>query len=98
MFISLPHNHMGSVFFIVIANTVYHFIYVCLYLHSLYRGKVGLDVAEAQHLMEGLDWQGAIKDIRASVGWLRANGSQKVCLGSFWVFLLASFVGLLCSV
>ncbi|RWR89045.1 protein usf [Cinnamomum micranthum f. kanehirae] len=53
---------------------------------DLYRGKVGLDVAEAQHLMEGLDWQGAIKDIRASVGWLKANGSQKVgvtgyCMG-----------------
>lgn len=46
---------------------------------SLYRGKVGLDVAEAQHLMEGLDWQGAVKDIHASVNWLKANGSRKVC-------------------
>ena len=51
--------------------------------NSLYRGKVGLDVAEAQHLMEGLDWQGAVKDINASVNWLKANGSKKVlnCLG-----------------
>ncbi|KAL8031345.1 hypothetical protein ABFX02_13G018300 [Erythranthe guttata] len=53
---------------------------------DLYRGKVGLDVAEAQHLMEGLDWQGAVKDIEASVNWLKANGSQKVgvtgyCMG-----------------
>ncbi|KAF3323583.1 carboxymethylenebutenolidase [Carex littledalei] len=53
---------------------------------DLYRGKVGLDVAEAQHLMEGLDWQGAVKDIRASVNWLKANGSSKVgvtgyCMG-----------------
>lgn len=46
---------------------------------SLYRGKVGLDVAEAQHLMDGLDWQGAVKDISASVNWLKANGSKKVC-------------------
>ena len=46
---------------------------------SLYRGKVGLDVAEAQHLLDGLDWQGAVKDIRASVNWLKANGSKKVC-------------------
>ena len=46
---------------------------------SLYRGKVGLDVAEAQHLLGGLDWQGAVKDIRASVNWLKANGSKKVC-------------------
>lgn len=45
---------------------------------SLYRGKVGLDTAEAQHLMDGLDWPGAIKDIRASVNWLKANGSKKV--------------------
>ena len=53
---------------------------------SLYRGKVGLDTAEAQHLMDGLDWQGAVKDIRASVNWLKANGSKKVgvtgmCMG-----------------
>lgn len=53
---------------------------------DLYRGKVGLDVAEAQHLMDGLDWQGAVKDICASVNWLKANGSQKVgvtgyCMG-----------------
>lgn len=44
----------------------------------MYRGKVGLDVAEAQHLMEGLDWQGAVKDIQASVNWLKATGSPKV--------------------
>ncbi|KAG0464089.1 hypothetical protein HPP92_020158 [Vanilla planifolia] len=53
---------------------------------DLYRGKVGLDVAEAQHLMEGLDWSSAVKDIDASVKWLKANGSSKVgvtgfCLG-----------------
>ncbi|CAI9090122.1 OLC1v1024816C1 [Oldenlandia corymbosa var. corymbosa] len=53
---------------------------------DLYRGKVGLEVAEAQHLMDGLDWQGAVKDIEASVNWLKANGSKKVgvtgyCMG-----------------
>ncbi|XP_057515954.1 uncharacterized protein LOC130797370 [Amaranthus tricolor] len=53
---------------------------------DLYRGKVGLDAAEAQHLMDGLDWAGAIKDIEASVNWLKAKGSQKVgvtgyCMG-----------------
>lgn len=53
-------------------------ILLLLYWISLYRGKVGLDVAEAQHLMEGLDWQGAVKDISASVNWLKANGSPKV--------------------
>ena len=53
---------------------------------DLYRGKVALDAAEARHLMEGLDWQGAIKDIQASVKWLKENGSPKVgvtgyCMG-----------------
>ncbi|XAR68115.1 hypothetical protein NMG60_11003128 [Bertholletia excelsa] len=50
---------------------------------DLYRGKVGLEVAEAQHLMDGLDWQGAVKDIRASVNWLKANGSRKVGVTGF---------------
>ncbi|XP_042478845.1 protein usf-like [Macadamia integrifolia] len=50
---------------------------------DLYRGKVGLEVAEAQHLMDGLDWQGAVKDIHASVGWLKANGSKKVGVTGF---------------
>lgn len=38
-----------------------------------------MDTAEAQHLMSGLDWPGAVKDIHASVNWLKANGSEKVC-------------------
>ena len=46
---------------------------------SLYRGKVGLDAAEAQHLMESLDWPGAVKDIAESVKWLKETGSPKVC-------------------
>lgn len=50
---------------------------------DLYRGKVGLDVAEAQHLMDGLDWQGAVKDIQASANWLKANGSKKVGVTGF---------------
>ncbi|KAF3579170.1 hypothetical protein DY000_02029835 [Brassica cretica] len=53
---------------------------------DLYRGKVGLDAAEAKHLMDGLDWPGAVKDISDSVNWLKANGSKKVgvtgmCMG-----------------
>lgn len=49
----------------------------CLF-PSLYRGKVTLDVAEAEHLMTDLDWEGAVKDIRASINWLKENGSKKV--------------------
>lgn len=61
-------------------------------LLSLYRGKVALDVAEAQHLMEGLDWQGAVKDIQASVKWLKSNGSTKVVLFSSFLFFHFLFV------
>eukprot|EP00252_Welwitschia_mirabilis_P000961 TRINITY_DN10948_c0_g1_i1.p1 TRINITY_DN10948_c0_g1~~TRINITY_DN10948_c0_g1_i1.p1 ORF type:complete len:276 (-),score=61.79 TRINITY_DN10948_c0_g1_i1:474-1301(-) len=50
---------------------------------DLYRGKVGLDAAEAQHLMDSLDWQGAIKDITASVKWLKENNSEKVGVTGF---------------
>nr|DAD21151.1 TPA_asm: hypothetical protein HUJ06_022614 [Nelumbo nucifera] len=50
---------------------------------DLYHGNIGLDVAEAQHLMDVLDWQGVVKDIRASVSWLKANGSQKVGVTGF---------------
>ena len=45
---------------------------------SLYRGKVGLDVVEVRHLMDDLDWQGAVKDIGVSVNWLKANGTKKI--------------------
>lgn len=53
---------------------------------DLYRGKVALEAAEAQHLMDGLDWPTAIKDIDASAKWLQDNGSDKVgvigfCMG-----------------
>lgn len=60
-------------------------------LCSLYRGKVGLDTAEAQHLMDGLDWPGAIKDIRASVEWLKANGSKKVSNSNRKCFRICRF-------
>ncbi|CAN1843579.1 Protein usf [Linum perenne] len=50
---------------------------------DLYRGKVGLDAAEALHLLTNLDWQRAIKDISASVNWLKANGSNKVGVTGF---------------
>eukprot|EP00250_Pteridium_aquilinum_P000179 c10202_g1_i1 orf=172-966(+) len=50
---------------------------------DLYRGKVGLDAAEAQHLMDGLDWPGAVKDVAESVKWLKDNGSSKVGVTGF---------------
>ncbi|KAE8792583.1 Protein usf [Hordeum vulgare] len=59
---------------------------------DLYRGKVALEVAEAQHLMEGLDWPGAIKDIQASVKWLKENGSPKVAFYYLSLFTLQDFL------
>jgi len=50
---------------------------------DLYRGKVGLEVAEAQHLVEGLDWPGAVADIAASAKWLKDQGSSKVGVTGF---------------
>jgi hypothetical protein len=44
----------------------------------LYQGKLGLEVAEAQHLLEGLDWPAAVADIAASAKWLKDEGSSKV--------------------
>ncbi|KAG0464088.1 hypothetical protein HPP92_020157 [Vanilla planifolia] len=52
---------------------------------DLYRGKVGLDVAEAQHLMESLDWPSAVKDIDASLNWLKSNGSSKFLKLMLWL-------------
>lgn len=59
---------------------------------SLYRGKLGLDAAEAQHLMEGLDWPGAVADIAASAKWLKKNGSPKVELAAKQLTILMIFV------
>ncbi|KAI3500686.1 hypothetical protein L1887_36510 [Cichorium endivia] len=66
---------------------------VVLQERCLYRGKVGHYAAEAQHLMDGLgqhlmdglDWPGAIKDIQASVNYIKSNGSQKVGVAGYWM-------------
>ncbi|KAG5114521.1 hypothetical protein JHK82_037790 [Glycine max] len=39
---------------------------------DLYRGKVGLDVAEAKHLMDGLDWQ----EVGAAIAFNAVPASQ----------------------
>ncbi|KAE8681220.1 hypothetical protein F3Y22_tig00111338pilonHSYRG00383 [Hibiscus syriacus] len=41
---------------------------------DLYRGKVGLDVAEAQQLMEGLDWQ--VPEVDAVVAFYGVPSSE----------------------
>jgi len=45
---------------------------------SLYQGKLGLKVAEAQHLSQGLDLPEAVVDVAASANWLTEHCSPKV--------------------
>ena len=57
--------------------------YVTL-IPDLYRGKVALNVAEAQRLLAGLDWGIAVKDIHAAIDYLRStNPNRKVGLVGF---------------
>ena len=45
---------------------------------DLYRGKVAKDNEEAGHLSSGLDWIGAVEDIRAAAMFLMGKGCRKV--------------------
>ena len=64
---------------------------------DLYRGEIGLDAKEAQHLMEGLNFGVAAgQDIRGAVQYLKAT-SQKVgvvgfCMGGALTLLAAANV------
>ncbi|XP_041352842.1 protein usf-like [Gigantopelta aegis] len=53
---------------------------------DLYRGKLGTNHEEAGHLMTGLDWLGAVKDIQGCAKYLLKHGCTKVgvtgyCMG-----------------
>lgn len=53
---------------------------------DLYRGKTATTDQEASHLMDGLDWQGAVKDLAGAAAYLKAAGYTKVfvtgyCMG-----------------
>jgi carboxymethylenebutenolidase len=50
---------------------------------DLYHGKKTLDAAEAQHLMEGLDWGRATQEIQGAVKHLRDQGCAKVGVVGF---------------
>lgn len=50
---------------------------------DLYHGQSTVEAAEAQHLMEGLDWGRAVSEITAAVGYLRSQGCQKVGIVGF---------------
>lgn len=50
---------------------------------DIYRGKIGVDAEEASHLMQNLDWVGAIEDIRGTAQELKKEGSKKVGIVGF---------------
>lgn len=55
--------------------------YRCL-IPDLYKGKLGLDMEEAHHLMENLDWPAAKEEICAAAKYLKDTGSPAVgCIG-----------------
>ena len=45
---------------------------------DLYRGKVAKDREEAGHLLAGLDWPGAVADIKGAAEFLLSKGCTKV--------------------
>ena len=45
---------------------------------DLYRGKVADDREEAGHLITGLDWTGAVADIKGAAQYLLDKGCKKV--------------------
>jgi carboxymethylenebutenolidase len=47
---------------------------------DLYRGKLAKDNEEAGHLMNNLDWLGAVQDIKAAAKHLKSLGCNKVCI------------------
>ncbi|XP_059150007.1 protein usf-like isoform X2 [Physella acuta] len=50
---------------------------------DLYRGKVAEDNETAGHYMGGLDWKGAVEDIRAAAKYLKEQGCKKVGVTGF---------------
>jgi carboxymethylenebutenolidase len=64
---------------------------------DLYRGKVAVEENEAQHLMQGLDFDSATQDVRGAVQYLKSTGSSKVgvtgfCMGGALTLLAAVHV------
>ncbi|CEM22606.1 unnamed protein product [Vitrella brassicaformis CCMP3155] len=56
--------------------------YSCL-VPDLYKGKLGVDAEEAQHLMSNLDFPQAVSEIKASVDYIKQEGSKKVGVTGF---------------
>jgi carboxymethylenebutenolidase len=60
---------------------------------DLYHGKKTLEAAEAQHLMQGLDWARAVEEIGGAVAHLRALGCARVGIVGFCMGGALSLLG-----
>lgn len=65
---------------------------------DLYHGKRTVDAEEAQHLMEGLDWDRALRELTGAVAFLREQGCSRVgvvgfCMGGALSVLAAAHSG-----
>ena len=45
---------------------------------DLYKGKLGVTVEEAHHLMDNLDWPGAKAELGEAIEYLKSTGATKV--------------------
>jgi carboxymethylenebutenolidase len=50
---------------------------------DLYHGKSTVEKEEAQHLMDDLDWDLAVMEIKAAIGFLKVEGCAKVGVTGF---------------
>ncbi|KAG2443094.1 hypothetical protein HYH02_009508 [Chlamydomonas schloesseri] len=69
----------------------------CL-IPDLYKGKIGVDAEEAAHLMNTLDFQNAVEELKQAVEYLKATGSPQVgatgfCMGGALTFCAAQHTG-----
>jgi len=61
----------------------YHDMGLRVLLPDLYRGKSTTVASEAEHLMNNLDWEGALNDVEACAEHARAHGASNVGVVGF---------------
>lgn len=62
---------------------------------DFYRGKVAIDKETAGHYMSGLDFEGAVQDIKGAAQWLLSKGCTKVGVCGFCMGGALSLLGAL---
>lgn len=65
---------------------------------DLYKGKIGVDMEEASHLMDSLDFLKAVDEFKLATEYLKAHGAAKVgvvgfCMGGALTFAAAQHAG-----